>query len=450
MKYLISLIFICLMSCSLNENITSSFSYPVATETQAKLCTTELKPDLARALATSEYAQRFSEKDFYLAKTPVFIYSDSELKYFEFLVFDASTNIPYETVTTKTKKTGTSVILYVLPFIQNYPVVKEGKKIFIDGTYPNLKSTSISARGEIDTPNGIIDVDLSTDSKQLEFLQNLTNKDLLALNIQNKNELIQSMLSEIQQEQKKEKQFWDSIDEKDLLLKSDKQLKSVIKARAVGTYLVSSCTTSSMLNTRWNGWCVPSAISWVATGLMPNFNGFQVPLFGQSGFETNTKINGTLFLGRVSNSPSGKGFYNYNDTGDLDNDSIINMTDNNWVLAQSILLDGLRYYEAFITGNCQENCGRTSISKINNMMKAATDGEFSTIYTSTYLLVHSRLKNKNLPVFLTMPSHIVVAIGSKDDDYYYIHDNGNTTSDHNYSAYWAHESEFDRGGFYVF
>lgn len=417
---------------------------------------------------------KFSDK-------PVVIYGyDSRPKYYEFIILD-ETNKPIGTVTSFARKETDGATSHVLPGVRNYNnVTSKGSayKIFT-GNYPTNVLIGIPGKSG-NEPSVLVDPETGesagpTEEKDVEdlisFLSSLTIEQLEEYNIEDVNALIESLQTENEENQTYAHYYWQLMDEIQPMLDtiSDEDIIILCNEDKGWTtqdiHIASRYNNTALRNTRWSGWCGPTAIAWIYRGLYSSYDGTYLPIAGDAGFRTSNRWR-NYHGGRLSH----KGFYDYNDGGDDDNDKKRNDLDKDWVEPISNSIDNGLYHD--IADKCnlynwprKEN-GPVMPWRLNNAIKEVTDKNY-TCRNAVFAEGHRWIRKKNLPVIvLTGVSHYIVAFGSKYEYYNWdikwtirvgrwfrktitigpfrnrtgrwllIQDNGSTTSDHNYDQYW--------------
>jgi len=293
----------------------------------------------------------------------------------------------------------------------------------------------------------------------------ITNIDALTTEIKQKDALNQEYAEE----------YWSLIDtlKTELDSMSDEEIAAVINESkgsriSYDEYKIPAYNTTAMRNTRWSGWCVPSALAWIYRGLYSSYDGTYLPLAGDAGFYN---ANGRFINGM-------KGYYDFDDGGDDDGDKRQNDLDADWVDSISDLIDGGLYAKLAKNGGLYlwpwltgDTNGPTLPYGLSTALASVTKGKYSvrpTPYSLTSLapLGHQHIRNSHLPIVCLVQtfSHYIVAFGSKyeywnwykivkifrkrirvngprirKNKWLLVQDNGYTTSKHNYEPYWKND-----------
>lgn len=420
-----------------------------------------------------------------LSEKPVVIFDGkSKAKYYEFIVADESSKA-IGTVTTCAQKEADVAVSHVLPYVRDYSnlTTKGSSYKMISGGYPSRILLGIPGKSG-DEPSAVIDPETG------EKVQTVTSEDaqamitaLLNLSADAKEKLeisdISALINGIQEKDALNKEFakeyWALIDDLKAKLEAmtDDQIAAAINASkgswtSYDEYIIPAYSGESIKNTRWRGWCGPSALAWVYRGLYASYNGINLPLAGDAGFY-NVK-------GRFTSGS--KGYYDFNDQGDDDGDNRQNDLDRDWVNLRSDNIDGGLYAKLassggmylwpWLTGN--QN-GVTLPFGLSVALASVTNARY-TVSASNFSLLsleplgHQHIRNKQLPIICLIDwlSHYVVAFGSKyeywnwdvvvkifgkkitlasgsirTNKWLLVQDNGFKTSSNNYEPYWKND-----------
>lgn len=310
----------------------------------------------------------------------------------------------------------------------------------------------------------MIDALLSLTEDEKEKLE-ITDLELIISGVEQKDALNQEYAMK----------YWGLIDtlKAELESMSDEEIASAINESkgswtTYDEYRIPAYNTTAMRNTRWSGWCGPSALAWIYRGQYSSYNGTYLPLAGDAGFSNAPyrRIYGT------------KGYYNFNSSGDADSDKRQDDLDPDWVNPRSNSIDGGLYAKLanngglylwpWLTGN--QN-GPTLPFGLSVALSSITNGKYS-VWPSHFSLLsleplgHQHIRNTQLPIICMVNtfSHYVVAFGSKyeywnwdvvvkifrkkitlfggsirTNKWLLVQDNGATTSSNGYEPYWKND-----------
>ncbi|HPY82631.1 MAG TPA: hypothetical protein PLU45_04665, partial [Bacteroidales bacterium] len=369
-----------------------------------------------------------------VSEKPIVVFDDkSRAKYYEFIVTDESGKA-LGTVTACAQKETDAAVSHVLPYVRDYATLttKGGNYQLISGGYPSRILLGVVGKAG-NEPSAVIDPETN------ETVNNIVSEDaqgmieaLLLLSDEEKEKLeitdLESIILNIEQKDALNREyaetFWTLIDtlEAELNTMTDEDIiKAVNESKASWTtfdeYRIPAYNTTAMKNTRWNGWCGPSALAWIYRGLYTSYNGTYLPLVGDASFSNPPyrRLYGT------------KGYYDFNDKDDYDNDKRQNDLDPDWVNPQSKNADGGLYAKLaqsgglylwpMLTGN--QN-GPTLPFGLSLAFTSVTNGKYSVSSSHFSLLSleplgHQHIRNNKLPIvcLVNTLSHYVVAFGSK-------------------------------------
>jgi hypothetical protein len=418
-----------------------------------------------------------------LLEKPVVIFDGkSNAKYYEFIVADQQGNA-VGTVTACAQKESDAVLAYVLPYVRDYATLttKGSGYQLVSGGYPSRILLGVLGKSG-EEPSALVDPEtekivdgvVSEDVEGfVEALANLSEEEKAAYAIDDLNALISDVVQQDALNKEKAQEFWGIVDSLNAAI--DAMSDDDITAAASGskstwntydTYIISTFNTSGMCYTRWRGWCGPSAIAWIYRGLYSSYyNGTYLPFYYSSGFEKSSY----RYL-ELSNT---RGYFNFNNKSDEDNDSIQNDLDEDWIVAQSLNADGGLYAKivdkssmcAPLFRSLFPTEGVTFPAGLSAALSSITAGKYSLSgsHLNTLNWGHKYIRNYGLPLVCSffLDEHIVVAFGSEYKNYHWdiyikifgkkitissgytrvaswllIHDNGKFTSKHNYAPYW--------------
>lgn len=420
-----------------------------------------------------------------LSKKPVVVFDGkSRAKYYEFIVTD-DLGKALGTVTACAQKETDAAVSHVLPYVRDYSslTTKGGSYKMISGGYPSRILLGVLGKSGIE-PSAVID------SETGEAVTKIVSEDarglidaLLLLSEEEKEKLeitdLASIISGIEQKDVLNKEYaeiyWGLIDtlKTELDAMSDEEIASAIHESkgswtSYDEYRIPAYNTTAMRNTRWEGWCGPSALAWVYRGQYSSYNGTNLPLAGDAGFYN---VKGRFISGS-------KGEYDFNSSLDADNDKRQDDLDPDWInplsnsidggLYANLALNGGLYTWPWLTGN--QN-GPTLPFGLTNALTSVTNRKYSVSpshfnLVSTEPLGHHHIRNTQLPIICMVDnlSHYVVAFGSKyeywnwdvvvkilrkkitvfggstrTNKWLLVQDNGNTTSSNGYEPYWRND-----------
>ncbi|MCB9427046.1 MAG: hypothetical protein H6584_08485 [Flavobacteriales bacterium] len=426
-----------------------------------------------------------------LSEKPVVVFDgQSRPKYYEFIVTNDSEEA-IGTVTACAQKETDAALSHVLPYVRDYTnlTTKGGSYKMISGGYPTKILIGIPGKsGEepvavIDPATGETVTEIISEDAQgmIDAITALTDEEKEQLGLDDTSALINEISQKDLQNQEYAEQYWSIVDSLQVELEamSDDEIITAINESkgswvSYDQYVIPAYNTTGMRNTRWNGWCGPSALAWVYRGLYSRYNGTYLPLAGESSFY---KLN----YREVDNLS--KGFYDFNDKGDHDHDQRQNDLDPDWVNPQSSQADGGLYAKLaqnsgmyawpWLTG---DQNGPTFPNGLSVALSSVTDAKYkvSTAHfnlLSVQPLGHQHIRHLKLPVICMIDgfSHYVVAFGSKyqywnwdvivkifgkrisiasgsirTNKWLLMQDNGKTTSQHGYEPYWKNDNlKFD-------
>ncbi len=487
------------------ENLAANNSKIIPYQTARKMALIHLEIDLKASM--NWYGTRLSDY-------PVLIYdTKSQPKYYEFIVKTEGGN-PIGTITTLARKDADGLISHVLPWVRNYSNrVKTGSYQYITGAYPTRLYLGIPAQVGI-APTGMLDAETEQVAKHIvseipeeiaQTIRTYTSEQLSAMGYTSAEEIISQMQEKEASNKQYAESFWvamDSLKEEFKTMPDASITQQLNQSKdewyTYNEYLIPEWTTTAMQNTRWRGWCAPSALSWIYRGIYTQYKGGNLLLTGDQGFASSPF--------RVAPHGTNKGYYNFDDGGDNDNDRRVNDLDKNWVDNQSATADndlyariaemGLLYaYEdahdvfnsprsldqqngpvvPFLLGpaladvtQTQKTVGGTSgVTNARLLGAYSVGGPFGWLDNAP---AHEYIRNTKLPVICLVNSysHYIVAVGSKYETYHWatvvrifkrrvtvasgswrsnkwllVHDNGATTAGNTsnpHGPYWKNDS----------
>lgn len=448
----------------------------VSYKTARKLVVLEMELDIKESMNWN--GTKVSEK-------PVVIFDGKSVaKYYEFIVTDESGKA-LGTVTACAQKETDAAVAYVLPYVRDYSklTTKGSSYKMISGGYPSRILLGVLGKSG-DQPSGVIDPEteksvseiVSEDAQgMLNALTALTDEEKEKLGITNTDALTTEIKQKDALNQEYAEEYWSLIDtlKTELDSMSDEEIAAVINESkgsriTYDEYRIPAYNTIAMRNTRWVGWCGPSALAWIYRGLYSSYDGTYLPLAGDAGFYN---VNGRFTSGM-------KGYYDFDDAGDDDGDKRQNDLDADWVDSISDLIDGGLYAKLANNGGLYlwpwltgDTNGPTLPYGLSTALASVTKGKYSvrpTPYSLTSLepLGHQHIRNSHLPIVCLVQtfSHYIVAFGSKyeywnwykivkifrkrirvngpkirKNKWLLVQDNGYTTSKHNYEPYWKND-----------
>lgn len=420
-----------------------------------------------------------------LSEKPVVVFDGkSRAKYYEFIVTDESGKA-LGTVTACAQKETDAAVSHVLPYVRDYSnlTTKGSSYKMISGGYPSRILLGVPGKSG-DEPSTVIDPETGESVTEIvsEDAQGMIDA-LLSLSEEDKEKLeitdLESIISGVEQKdalnQEYAEQYWGLIDtlKAELDSMSDEEIAAAINESkgswtSYNEYRIPAYNTNAMRNTRWSGWCGPSALAWIYRGQYSSYNGTNLPLAGDAGFSNwpNRILSGS------------KGYYNFNSSGDDDSDKRQNDLDADWVNPRSSSADGGLYAKLanngglylwpWLTGN--QN-GPTLPFGLSVALVSVTNGKFSVSPSHFSLLSleplgHQHIRNSQLPIvcLVNTLSHYIVAFGSKyeywnwdvvikifrkkitvaggsirTNKWLLVQDNGATTSSNGYEPYWKND-----------
>ncbi len=395
---------------------------------------------IARKLAVVEMEtsikQQMNWQGAKLSEKPVVIYDGkSKPKYYEFIVKNESGK-EIGTVTTCIKKEADAVITHVLPYVRDYSsfTSKGDNYKMISGGYPSRILVGMLGKSG-DEPSAIVDPSTSTTVSSvltedaqgsIDAINNMSTEQKLNVGIHNADSLITAIKENDAVKQEYAKAYWMVMDTlaSSISLTTDEEIVSTInESKGGGTwtsydeYIIPSLNNTNLKNTRWSGWCGPSALAWIYRGLYSSsYKGTYLPLAGESGFSKGT-------YRQLSGS---KGYYYLNQAGDVDNDGRINSLDPDWINPQSSNADGGLYAALASAGGMYlwpaitgDQNGPVLPFGLSVALLWVTDAKY--FVGSAFFLpaitevAHRHIRIYNLPVICWVDffSHYVVAFGSK-------------------------------------
>lgn len=503
--FIISLFFISCNSDNLNisdstitvKNSTTESNIPFASaSTLSDIANTSsnVSYNIARKLAVVELEagikQQMNWQGATLSEKPVVIYDGkSSPKYYEFIVTNEAGK-EIGTVTTCVKKEADAVVTHVLPYVRDYSTFTSKGDNFkmISGGYPGRILVGILGKSG-DEPSSIIDPESNTTVSNvltedaqgtIDAINSLTEEQKDSIGIHNTDSLINAVEENDALQQEYAKAYWEIMDTLASSIDSttDDEISSIVnESKAGGTwtsydeYIIPRFNTTNLKNTRWAGWCGPSALAWVYRGLYSSYNGTYLPLAGESTFSSGTyrQMSGT------------KGYYYFSDdpsNSDIDNDGRVNSLDPDWVNSQSSNADGGLYADLASLGGLylwpsitNNQNGPTLPFSLRVALAYVTKAKYWVgvpfVLPGATEYGHQHIRNNQLPLICLVDgfSHYVVAFGSKYknwnwDWYYkifgrrititkgsirtqkwlYVTDNGYETSSHSYEPFWRNDA----------
>lgn len=423
-----------------------------------------------------------------LSEKPVVVYdAKSNAKYYEFIVIsDAGQNIG--TVTTCVQKETDAVISHVLPYVRDYScfTTKGSSYKMISTGYPSRILIGVLAKSG-DEPSVVIDPatnnsvsNLLTEdaSGAIESINKLTEDQKKGFGITNADSLVNAIKEKDALNKMYAQAYWSILDtlSAELNLLSDEEVISAINSgksdfwTSYDEYIIPAFNNTSLKNTRWNGWCGPSAIAWIYRGLYSSYNGTYLPLAGETGFYNSA--------GRYTSGTKGR--YKFSDKGDDDNDGRQNDLDKQWVDSISNIIDGGLYGRIASIGGLYvwpwltgDTNGPTLPFTLGLGLSTVTNAKYFVYPAFNFLSLdapgHQHIRNVKLPVICLVNNfaHYVVAFGSKYENWnwdvfvkilgkkvtiskgsirtnkwLYVTDNGYTTSGSSYEPFWRNDNFF--------
>jgi len=257
----------------------------------------------------------------------------------------------------------------------------------------------------------------------IEALNNLTEEQKKEIGINNTDSLITVIKEQDAIKQEYSKAYWEVMDTlaSNINLTADENIVSAVN-ESKGTwtsyneYIIPSFNNTNLKNTRWSGWCGPSALAWIYRGLYSSYKGTYLPLAGESGFSKTTyrKISGS------------KGYYDFNNDYDADGDGRVNSLDPDWINPQSSNADGGLYGALASAGGLYlwsaitgDQNGPVLPFGLSVALLGVTNAKYSVgpaFFTpGIFEGGHNNIRYNNLPVICWVDffSHYVVAFGSK-------------------------------------
>jgi hypothetical protein len=421
-----------------------------------------------------------------LSEKPVVIYDGkSTPKYYEFIVSNESGK-EVGTVTTCIKKEADAVVSHVLPYVRDYSsfTSKGSNYKMISGGYPSRILVGVLGKSG-ENPSAIVDPTtnatvsnvLSEDAQgSIQALKNLTEEQRKNIGITNIDSLITVIKEQDAIKQEYSKAYWQVMDTlaSNISLTTDENIVSTVNGAkdswtSTDTYIIPAFNNTNLKNTRWSGWCGPSALAWIYRGLYSSYKGTYLPLAGESGFDN--------YPYRWHTDDKHM-YYYLNDDADADSDGRINSLDPDWINPQSKNADGGLYAALAsagglylwpaITGN--QN-GPVLPFGLSVALLWVTDAKYAVapaFFTPGILEGgHTNIRYSNLPVICWVDffSHYVVAFGSKYENWnwdvyfkifgrkititrgsirtnkwLYVTDNGYETKGKGYEPFWRNDA----------
>ena len=358
-----------------------------------------------------------------ISEKPVLIY-DSECKpqYYEFIVKTDSE--PIGTITTYATKASTDVVSYVIPWVRDYStyLTKANEYSLFSEGYPTRMVCGVLGKAG-ETPSIAVDIDsgnsveLQTKTSKellLEQIESLTQEELQEMELENWQEEFTATEEKIEEENEDAAEYWQAVEayKENFLALTDKEIeeeynetkwKDYNYKTTYDTYIIPAYNSDGMKRTRWNGWCVPSAICWVYRGLYSSYKGTRLPLYGDSDFEkpsyrkleSGDKVNGIV------------GVYNIKS---IINETLIKHNSNN--------ADGGLYYEATQNSDFYRNAEKTGKGSIfffycSRIIRSVTNNRYRGSFTFFRKTVHDHIRKNKLPALIRGNGHCRVGFGSR-------------------------------------
>ncbi len=436
-----------------------------------------------------------------LAEKPVVIYGKkSQPRYYEFIVLNQSGNA-VGTLTAFARRETTSPIAYALPFVRDYTqVISKGSSVKVfSGNYPSLVCVGIPGKSG-EEPTGLIDAEtgepiIITENEDfqemIDFINGLSGEDLQNYGIGDKGEYLSWLEEQNNQNVDYSTIFWQVMQEiqDSLIAMSDTAIIEKCNENkgwlSYKEHIIPAYNSTAMRNTRWNGWCGPSALAWIYRGQYSTYNGTNIPLSGETGFFN--------WSGRFNDGGLSTGQYFFIGGGDHDGDGRVNHLDREWVRQQSNAIDGGLYHAiaentsiytwgtmrlgpsiiintpiGSVTADPRVTVfnaeqGPTFPWQLGNSLMAVTNNRFDVKFVlSPYAF--ENIQNRNLPAIINVDkySHYVTAFGTRHEynnwtiritrwfkktitiptynRWFMIHDNGAKTGGNNFQPYWRTSS----------
>lgn len=424
-----------------------------------------------------------------LSQKPVVVYDgNSNPKYYEFIVLNQKSDA-MGTITATTQKESDATVAYVLPYVRSYDFIttksNSGYRM-IRYAYPNNIVIGIPTKSG-DDPAGMIDpntqqsvTEVVTEDAQgaIDVLKNMTAQKLEEAMIDNVDQAIADIQTKDKVVKENAQEYWSIVDtlKAELDTMSDEYIVNALNTNkgswtTYDQYIIPAYNNSALQRTFWWGWCGPSAMAWIYRGLYNSYKGTYLPLIGENNFENS---NGRVRTGYTySYDPNGnytisnKGYYNYS-----------NSLDKNWIQNRSQIIDGRLYADIVAMNNAIYENGGGTVAKdmrfsliyiLKNQYTLSGYktgmGRFTDFFTGLSTADHNQIRNARLPILCGVPSHWIVAFGSKyeywnwdivikifrwkitlasgrsiTDGWILIQDNGYTSIQNNYAPYWKRDN----------
>ncbi|MDC7127212.1 MAG: hypothetical protein PQJ46_16740 [Spirochaetales bacterium] len=445
MKFKKVLCFLCVIvfSCRFN-NIDSDSSetdnFPYASKSElaswaedSDILNYKLVRKMIKIHFESGLKNKYDWEGFEISDRPVIIYSNyNKPEYYEFIV--SSEGSAVGTITAYATRKSSTVISYIIPWVRDYSSYNENYKNFLlySEGYPVKMVCGVLGRSGsevqkfIDINTGKTSDVIFQDDKEvfINKMQAYSNEELEQLGFSNWQEEYKATYKEIENNEADAKSFWDLVDpmENDFLVLSDNDIEEAFynenrytdinNTLTYDRYIIPAYSSDAMKSTFWCGWCAPSSICWIYRGLYSSYNGDYLPLDGEvefpyenyryeRGFGTSSFYN--LYVEDFSSIDK-----------DQDNDGYLDNYDPDWVKPQSLNADGGLYYDtALLCDIFDENEGSTTFFKIAPAVKSITNNEYKALLTLFSANIHKNIRDKNMPVIVSKPGHVMIAFGSE-------------------------------------
>ena len=379
-----------------------------------------------------------------ISEKPVLIY-DSECKpqYYEFIVKTDSE--PIGTITTYATKASTDVVSYVIPWVRDYStyLTKANEYSLFSEGYPTRMVCGVLGKAG-ETPSIAIDMDsgnsveLQTKTSKellLEQIESLTQEELQEMELENWQEEFTATEEKIEEENEDAVEYWQAVEayKENFLALTDKEIeeeynetkwKDYNYKTTYDTYIIPAYNSDGMKRTRWNGFCVPSAICWVYRGLYSSYKGTRLPLYGDSDFEKTDNSGGyyryattTGYYSFIDKSLVSKGI-STKQRKNVNSNLYRKHCTKDWIKNQSNNADGGLYYKATQNSDFYRNAEKTDEGGItffyySRIIRNVTNNRYRGSFTVFRKTVHDHIRKNKLPVLIRGNTHCRVGFGSR-------------------------------------
>ena len=213
-----------------------------------------------------------------LSERPVVVYdAQSKPELYEFIVHSYDGRA-LGTITTYAKKESDTIVAYMLPYVREYQfLVTKGEGFaHIENIYPRDVVVGIPGKSG-EEPALVVDpltgeeaelLQRETPEEGYRYYQSLSAEELQEQLGVTHSELAQryDAYGEYQAQRQEEiDSFWETLDNvpAEFSEQSDQQIDDQLQTSKSGARKKRVIASNNELNTRWNGWCVPSAVAWV-------------------------------------------------------------------------------------------------------------------------------------------------------------------------------------------